>query len=96
VLSVCNQSSPRYLAPGGLTLKIFKNSGEGEDKLIGFNGQLWRSPQNFFFNKNHNFLKIFAKILLKSQSGGPKEIFLRNICKFSPKNILWSPFEVFS
>jgi hypothetical protein len=32
---------------------------------------------------------------LKSQRG-PKETFLRKISKFSPKNFLWSPFEIFS
>jgi hypothetical protein len=60
------QGSPRDLAPGGLTLKILKIQG-GE--LIRFNGQfLAKSPKfffKFFFNKNHNFLKIFAEILLK-------------------------------
>jgi hypothetical protein len=57
---------------GGLTWKIFKFRGRG-GKLIGFNGQfLAKSPKfclKFFFNKNHNFLKIFAEILLKSQRG---------------------------
>ncbi len=38
----------------------------------------WRSPQNlknFFFNKNHNFLKFFAKFLLKSQRGDQRKHF---------------------
>jgi hypothetical protein len=47
--------------------------GRFRGKLIGFNGQfLAKSPKSclkFFFNKNHNFLKNFAEILLKSQRG---------------------------
>jgi hypothetical protein len=90
-----NQGSPRYLAPGGgANSENFKNS-RGEGKLIGFNGQFLakftKFCLKFFFNKNHKFLKIFAEILLKSQRGGRKEIFLRNISEFSPKNFFWSP-----
>jgi hypothetical protein len=46
--------------------------------------------KNFFPNKNHNYLKNFAEILLKSQRLGPKEIFLRNFSELSPKNLLYS------
>ncbi len=68
-----NQGSPRYLAPGGANSENFKNSG-GEVNSSDLMDNLWRSPHNFvkkffFFNKNHDFLKIFAEILLKSQKG---------------------------
>jgi hypothetical protein len=73
----------------GANFENFKNSGGGGE-LIGFNGQLLAKSQNFVFNKNHNFLKIFAVILLESQreEGIRKETFLRNISEFSPKNFL--------
>jgi hypothetical protein len=71
-----NHGSPRYLAPGGTKFENFqKFGGGGGGKLIGFNGRIWRSPQNSFFNKNHNFLKIFAEILLKSQRRDQRKHF---------------------
>ncbi len=90
-----NQGSLRYLAPGGLTLKILKIQGGGGGKLVRFNGQfLAKFPKfclKFFFNKNHNFFKDFCRNSIEISKGRPKEMFLRNISEFSPKNFLWSP-----
>jgi hypothetical protein len=84
---------PDYLTPGGANLENFQIS-RGGGKLIGFNGQfLAKSPKfcfKYFFNKNHNFLKIFAKFYWNLK-GGTKG----NISKFSLKNFLWSPLQGF-
>jgi hypothetical protein len=70
------QGTPRQ---EGLARKKFSNF-EGGGKLIRFIEQfLEKSPKFclklFFTNKNHNFLEIFAEILLKSQRGDQKKHF---------------------
>ncbi len=96
------QGSSKYLAPGGLTLKIFKIRGGGEVNSLNLMNNSGRSPQNFF-NKffNYNFLKILPKFywnliggtkgniseLVKNISFGPPyKVFLN-----SSQNIFWFP-----
>jgi hypothetical protein len=91
------QRCPDYIKPGGLTWKIFKFRG----KIIEFNGQfLAKSPKFclklFFFNKNHNFLKIFAEILLKSQRGDQRKHFWETFLNLFQKVPLIPPLRFFT
>ncbi len=49
---------------------------------------------NFFSSKIILF-KDFCRNSIEISKEGPKEIFLRNVSEFSPKNFVWSPFGIF-
>jgi hypothetical protein len=91
---------PRLPHAKGANSEISKNSGGGGVNSSDLVDNFWRNPQNFvkkfFFNKNHNFWKIFAEILLKSQRGDQRKHFWETFLNLVQKFYLGPPFKIFS